>query len=51
MEGRIAFQGRTKHAAIFVAVVIWNSAMLRTAVIPEYGVAWLPFMDICECRF
>lgn len=51
MEGRIALQGRAEHAAIFVAVVIWNSAMLRAAFIPEYDVALLPFMDICELRF
>ena len=46
MEWRLAFRGREEHAAIFVAVLIRNSAMLRTAVIPEYDVAWLPFMDI-----
>ena len=51
MQGRIAFQDRAEDAAIFVAVVIWNSAMLRAAFIPEYDVAWLPFMDICEFRF
>ena len=51
MEERFAFQGRAEHAAIFVAIVIWNSAMIRSAVIPEYDVAWLPFMDICEFLF
>ena len=51
MEGRITFQGRAEHAAIFLPVVIWNSAMLRTAVIPKHDVARLPFMDICKFRF